>query len=65
MDVSAKYKFRLSKGMRAIAGISVWNILNHDNIIDAYYQVNNVDEIDFFKRSALAITPNVMVRIEF
>jgi outer membrane receptor protein involved in Fe transport len=65
LDVSAKYKFRLSEGMRAIVGISVWNILNHDNIIDAYYQVNNSGEIEFFQRNALGMTPNAMIRVEF
>lgn len=65
LDISAKYKFNLSKKILANAGVSVWNVLNYDNIIDSYYQINDIDQIDFFQRSALAFTPNIMFRVEF
>ncbi len=65
VDLSAKYKFNLSNKVRAVAGFSVWNVLNHNNVVDAFYRVNDADEIDFFHRSALGFTPNIMFRVEF
>jgi len=65
LDISAKYKFSLSKQVNAITGISVWNALNNNNIVDAYYQVNDAGEITFSQRNALAFTPNIMFRVEF
>ncbi len=31
VDVSAQYRFRLSKSINATAGISIWNLLNKEN----------------------------------
>lgn len=65
LDISAKYKFYISKKIRAIAGISLWNMTDTDNVIDAFYRVNNNDQISFIQRNALGFTPNMMFRIEF
>jgi TonB dependent receptor/TonB-dependent Receptor Plug Domain len=64
-DASAKYKFYISKKIRAIAGMSLWNMTGTDNVIDAFYRVNNNDQISFIQRNALGFTPNMMFRIEF
>lgn len=65
LDVSAKYRFNLSKEVRATAGVSIWNIINRDNAIDAFYRLDNNDQIVLFNRSALGFTPNLMFRVEF
>ncbi len=65
LDVSAKYKFLLSKKVRAVIGVSVWNVWNYDNVIDAYYQLDETGQIVHVQRSALAFTPNAMFRVEF
>lgn len=65
LDFSAKYKFVLSGKVNAVAGVSVWNAWSHENIIDVYYQLNEVGEIIETQRTALAFTPNLMFRVEF
>lgn len=65
LDVSAKYRFNLSKDVPATAGVSIWNIINRDNVIDAFYRLDNNSQIALFNRSALGFTPNVMFRVEF
>jgi hypothetical protein len=39
--------------------------LDHENIIDAYYQLDNDDQLIYSQRNALRFTPNVMFRVEF
>lgn len=65
LDVSVKYKFNMSERVRAVAGASVWNVLNYDNVFDAYYQPDRNNQIIRLERKALAFTPNVMFRVSF
>lgn len=65
IDFSANYRFQFNKHIRAITGFSVWNLLNHENVIDAYYQLDNDDQLIYSQRNALGFTPNVMFRVEF
>lgn len=64
VDVSGKYNFKV-KGIKAELGISVWNILNRDNIYNVFYQVNEDLEIEKITRKTLGITPNVSLRLRF
>ncbi len=64
VDVSAKYTFEI-KMVKAELGISVWNILNRDNVYNVYYQVNEDLEIEQITRKTLGITPNVSLRLRF
>ena len=64
-DLSAIYKFQLSKGTKAEAGASVWNMLNQNNIVNRYYTLdtdNNIVEVD---NSFLKFTPNLSFRVNF
>ncbi len=65
VDISMRFAFQLSKKLRATTGISIWNVLNHYNVIDAYYQINTDGNIDSLQRSALGFTPNIMFRVAF
>ena len=65
VDFSAKYKFNLSKGVKAQVGGSVWNLTNNQNIINIYYQLGENGEIQEVKKTALGITPNLMFRVIF
>lgn len=65
VDISANYKFKLSNRVRAIIGFSIWNVFNHDNVVDSYYQLSDANQLTFLQRSALDFTPNVMFRVEF
>ena len=65
VDLSASYKFRLSPKVRATAGVSVWNILNHENVVDGFYQFNASGDVVLAEKKALACTPNATFRVEF
>jgi len=65
VDFSAWYNFRLSEGVKAQVGGSIWNLTNNQNVIDIYYQLDENDEIQEVQRFALAITPNLMFRVSF
>lgn len=66
VDLSAKYWFPLSSGKaRCTIGGSVWNISNHQNVINVFYRINDQGEVVPVKRNALGITPNLLVRIDF
>jgi hypothetical protein len=64
LDVSAKYSFNLKK-VKGELGVSIWNILNRENDINIFYQLNQNNEIEKFTQHALEITPNVNLRFYF
>ena len=64
-DASATYQFRLSKTIKGMAGISVWNILSQENIVNNYYRINENDTVEEVKQLGLGFTPNMVVRINF
>ncbi len=63
-DVSATYKFPLSKTVNALLGASIWNFTDRENIINTYYITEN-DQASMIERSALGFTPNVVFRVRF
>lgn len=64
-DISGVYVFQLSRGVNASAGFSIWNILDKENIVDRYYQINQNDQVVTHQRKALGFTPNLMFRVDF
>lgn len=62
LDISARYTFEL-KEAKAEIGISIWNLLNRDNIYNIYYQVNQDNEIEKVTQYTLGFTPNVSLRV--
>lgn len=64
-DCSATYSFNISDGSNAIIGASIWNFFNKKNIINAYYSLNDQNEIVKVENQSLGITPNVSLRINF
>ena len=64
-DFSATYKFNMSEKVNGMAGISVINILNHKNILNTYYKINNENSIDQINNTSIGTTPNVTFRIYF
>lgn len=64
-DISAIYKFNLSKGIKAEAGASVWNVFNRSNIINRYYTFNANNTIVEIDNKSLKLTPNLSLRIKF
>jgi len=64
LDVSAIYNLKLGQNSNANIGVSVWNILDKENIINNYYRVvdNEVNEV---RQQSLGLTPNVVLRVFF
>ncbi|HYQ56899.1 MAG TPA: TonB-dependent receptor, partial [Draconibacterium sp.] len=63
-DLSCKYKFSFRK-VNGELGFSVWNVFDHDNVINIYYLVNENNEIEQITQHALGITPNFNLRLRF
>jgi len=64
-DASALYNFNLSPRVKATAGISLLNIFSKENILNAYYRLNNQLEIERIESISLGFTPNLSFRIKF
>lgn len=65
LDLSVKYNFKLGDKMNGQFGASVWNVLNKENILNAYYQINELNEVEQIQQKSLGITPNFNFRINF
>lgn len=64
-DISAIYKFKLSKGIKSEVGASLWNVFNHNNIINRYYRLDSDGNILEINNQSLKITPNFSLRFNF
>lgn len=64
VDVSALYNFNLSNKTKANMGLSLWNLLDRENIINSFYRING-DEVTEIKQRSLGITPNLVFRVDF
>lgn len=64
VDFSASQKFQLHDKLWAYAGVSLWNLLNQQNIINTYYEDRN-GEVTRIEQHALGITPNFVFRLLF
>jgi len=65
IDISAKYKIKISSKVNAELGASIWNLLNKQNILNIFYQIDSDSEINEVQQYALSFTPNFMFRINF
>ncbi|MEP1093470.1 MAG: TonB-dependent receptor plug domain-containing protein [Cyclobacteriaceae bacterium] len=65
IDLSSKYNFKLRDGVLAQVGISVWNVLNRENIINTYFQLDQLGEVEQIEQRSLGLTPNFNFRITF
>ena len=63
-DFSANYKFKIYKS-NAELGIAFLNILDRNNIINRYYNIDNNQNINEINNVALGFTPNFNFRIQF
>lgn len=64
IDTSAIYNFNLAPKIKARAGVSVWNVLNNNNVINEYYLLND-SNINKISNSALEFTPNFTFKVDF
>ena len=62
LDVSARKSFELWSTSKLELGLSVWNLLNRENIINSFYRLNE-EEANRVDQSSLGITPNVSIKL--
>ncbi|TYA92238.1 TonB-dependent receptor [Seonamhaeicola marinus] len=64
LDVSALYNFKLGNKTTAIAGLSVWNVLNQSNELNTFYSLDN-DVLNETVQQSLGFTPNAVFKVQF
>jgi len=64
-DASATYRFNVSKKISGNAGVSAWNILSQENIVNNYYRITPNNGVEEVKQLGLGFTPNIVFRINF
>ena len=64
LDISALYNLKLKHRTDVNIGISIWNVLDKENIINNYYRIvdNKVSKV---QQESLGFTPNVVLRVFF
>ncbi|MET1260263.1 carboxypeptidase-like regulatory domain-containing protein [Flagellimonas sp. DF-77] len=65
VDASATYGFDLGNNGKATLGISVLNVTDRRNILNRYYQINEMDELELIENFSLGLTPNISFRVRF
>jgi len=65
VDFSSTYKFKLSKKVNGMTGISILNLLNNNNILNTYYKISEENTINSIDNSSIGITPNFTFRVSF
>nr|WP_252730415.1 TonB-dependent receptor [Lacinutrix sp. C3R15] len=65
VDFSATKDLKISEGIRAKIGASVWNLFNTKNTINRYYVLDTDDNISKVENQSLGITPNLSFRLYF
>ncbi|WP_303426063.1 TonB-dependent siderophore receptor [Oceanihabitans sp. 2_MG-2023] len=65
VDFSATKDFKISEGINAEIGASVWNLLNTKNTINRYYVLDTDENISKVENQSLGITPNLSLRVYF
>lgn len=64
-DASAVYNFDIGYSTKATLGLSVLNLTDRTNILNTYYQINAVAEVETIESISLGLTPNVSFRVSF
>lgn len=65
VDLSATYKFKINNYVSGLTGISIWNILDQENIFNQYYTQNDTNQIEEIREFGLGVTPNAFFRLSF
>ncbi|MCO5725272.1 TonB-dependent receptor [Robiginitalea marina] len=64
-DASVTYGFRLSETVRATLGASVLNLTGRSNLLNTYYRLNELEEVEKVESRSLGLTPNASFRLAF
>lgn len=63
-DISGTYDFSLGKNTMGELGISIWNLLNNDNVVNQYFLLSE-DTPNTLRERALRFTPNLSFKIRY
>lgn len=65
-DFSSTYTFRLYRKVKALAGISFWNLLGNTNLNNQFYLIDEAaQKVKSYQQKGLNFTPNIMFRLTF
>ena len=64
VDASVRWHFYTRARLKSQLGISCWNILNRENILNAYYLLED-NAPRKVQLNGLAFTPNIFLRVDF
>lgn len=64
-DASLNYTFLIGNDVKATAGASVLNVLGKRNVLNTYYRLNDMNEIETVESISLGLTPNISFRVKF
>lgn len=65
LDISSTYTFNIFKNIKAMAGLSLLNVLDTRNIYNQFYLIDQGENIQNFRQNGLGFTPNMMLRLAF
>ena len=65
MDASMTYSFSLSETVKASFGASVLNLTSRRNVLNTYYRLSDLDEVEKIESTSLGLTPNASFRVWF
>lgn len=65
VDASGIYQFKKNGTSKVHLGVSVWNLVNKENIINTFYRVNTLGAAEEVEQNSLGLTPNAVLRIYF
>tara|TARA_R110002051_G_scaffold122437_1_gene195590 strand:+ start:83439 stop:85955 length:2517 start_codon:yes stop_codon:yes gene_type:complete len=63
-DISGTYDFSLGKKTVGELGISIWNLLNNNNVVNQYFLLSE-DTPNTLRERALRFTPNLSFKIRY
>lgn len=64
-DLSSTYKFKISKEVKGMVGVSILNIFDKHNILNRYYKINTSGSLQKINLLSIETTPNFTFRVYF
>ncbi|MCH9659432.1 MAG: TonB-dependent receptor, partial [Bacteroidetes bacterium] len=65
VDISGTYNFSIGKTAKGFIGVSIWNLLDNDNVVNHFFRISDSNEIEEIDEFALRFTPNFSLRVRF
>ncbi len=65
LDFSSTYTFKLYKNIQALAGVSLLNLMDNNNVYNQFYAIDIDENIHVLRQNGLGFTPNLVFRLRF